>query len=51
MTGDLPAAGADLVLRGGRFGQGHPVVMAVVMVVIIALLFKAEDWFGRDVEG
>ena len=27
------------------------VVMAVVMVVIIALLFKAEDWFGRDVEG
>ena len=27
------------------------VVMAVVMVVIIALLFKAEDWFGKDVEG
>ena len=27
------------------------VVMAIVMVVLIALLFKAEDWFGRDVEG
>ena len=27
------------------------VVMAVVMVVLIALLFKAEDWFGKDVEG
>ena len=27
------------------------VVMAVVMVVIIALLFKVEDWFGKDVEG
>ena len=27
------------------------VVMALVMVVIIALLFKAEDWFGKDVEG
>lgn len=27
------------------------VLMAVVMVVIIALLFKAEDWFGKDVEG
>ncbi len=27
------------------------VVMALVMVVIIALLFKAEDVFGKDVEG
>lgn len=27
------------------------VVMALVMVVLIALLFKAEDWFGKDVEG
>ena len=27
------------------------VVMALVMVIIIALLFKAEDWFGKDVEG
>ncbi len=27
------------------------VIMALVMVVIIALLFKAEDWFGKDVEG
>lgn len=27
------------------------VVMALVMVVIIALLFMAEDWFGKDVEG
>ncbi len=27
------------------------VVMAIVMVLIIALLFKAEDWFGKDVEG
>ena len=27
------------------------VMMAVVMVVIIALLFAAEDWFGKDVEG
>ena len=26
-------------------------LMALVMVVIIALLFKAEDWFGKDVEG
>ena len=27
------------------------VVMAIVMVIIIALLFAAEDWFGKDVEG
>ena len=27
------------------------VIMACVMVVIIALLFKIEDWFGKDVEG
>ena len=27
------------------------VLMALVMVVIIALLFKAEDWVGKDVEG
>lgn len=27
------------------------VVMALVMVVLIALLFAAEDWFGKDVEG
>ena len=27
------------------------VVMAIVMVVLIAILFKAEDWFGKDVEG
>ena len=27
------------------------VIMALVMVVIIALLFRAEDWFGKDVEG
>jgi multiple sugar transport system permease protein len=27
------------------------VLMALVMVVIIAVLFKIEDWFGKDVEG
>ena len=27
------------------------VVMALVMVVLIALLFRVEDWFGKDVEG
>lgn len=27
------------------------VILAVIMVVIIALLFKAEDAFGKDVEG
>ena len=27
------------------------VVMALVMVVLIALLFYAEDKFGKDVEG
>ena len=27
------------------------VVMALVMVVLIALLFRIEDWFGKDVEG
>jgi len=27
------------------------VIMAIVMVVIIALLFAVEDWFGKDVEG
>ena len=26
-------------------------LMAVVMIVLIALLFAAEDWFGKDVEG
>ena len=27
------------------------VVMAIVMVVLIALLFAIENWFGKDVEG
>ena len=27
------------------------VVMAIVMVVLIAFLFRVEDWFGKDVEG
>ena len=27
------------------------VIMAAVMVALIALLFKIEDWFGKDVEG
>lgn len=27
------------------------VLMALVMIVIIALLFAVEDWFGKDVEG
>ena len=27
------------------------VVMAIAMVVLIAVLFKAEDKFGKDVEG
>ena len=27
------------------------VVMALFMVVLIAVLFKVEDWFGKDVEG
>lgn len=27
------------------------VIMALVMVVVIWLLFKVEDWFGKDVEG
>ena len=27
------------------------VLMALVMVVLIILLFKAEDAFGKDVEG
>ena len=27
------------------------VIMALVLVVIIWLLFKVEDWFGKDVEG
>jgi len=27
------------------------VVMAVFMVILIAILFKLEDWFGKDIEG
>ena len=27
------------------------VIMAIVMVVVIWLLFKVEDWFGKDIEG
>ena len=27
------------------------VIMAIAMVVIIAVLFAAENWFGKDVEG
>ena len=27
------------------------IVMALFLVVVIWLLFKAEDWFGRDIEG
>ena len=26
-------------------------VVSYLMVVLIALLFKVEDWFGKDVEG
>ena len=26
-------------------------VMAIVLVFVIWLLFKIEDWFGKDVEG
>ena len=27
------------------------VIMALVMVIVIWLLFKVEDWFGKDIEG
>ena len=27
------------------------VLMAIAMIVLIALLFRVEDWFGKDVEG
>jgi multiple sugar transport system permease protein len=27
------------------------VIMAVAMIILIAVLFKIEDWFGKDVEG
>jgi multiple sugar transport system permease protein len=27
------------------------VLMAIVMIIIIAVLFITENWFGRDVEG
>lgn len=27
------------------------VIMAIAMVIIIAILFAVEDWFGKDVEG
>lgn len=27
------------------------VVMAIAMMILIALLFRVEDWFGKDVEG
>ena len=31
--------------------QAAAVLMAIVMVVLIAFLFWAEDLFGKDVEG
>ena len=27
------------------------VIMAIVMVIVIWLLFKVDDWFGKDLEG
>ena len=26
-------------------------IISILIVVLIALLFKVEDWFGKDVEG
>jgi multiple sugar transport system permease protein len=27
------------------------VIMAIAMIIIILILFMAENWFGKDVEG
>ena len=60
LFGGIPATGAIArtaanIKNGGSSpvaGMVHAaVLLAVVMVALIALLFKAEDIFGKDVEG
>ncbi|NCB52142.1 MAG: sugar ABC transporter permease [Clostridia bacterium] len=60
LTGDYPYEGLYLLqhFMNNTFRSldyqklsAAAVIMAVAMIIIIAILFKVEDWFGKDVEG
>lgn len=60
LTGDYPYEGLYLLqhFMNNTFRSldyqklsAAAVIMAVAMVILIAVLFKIEDWFGKDVEG
>jgi len=61
LTGDYPYTGLYMLqhFMNNMFGKyldyqrlsAAAVLMALAMIVLIALLFAAENWFGKDVEG
>ena len=61
LTGGYPYSGLYMLqhFMNNMFGKNldyqrlsaAAVLLALVMIVLIALLFAAEDWFGKDVEG
>jgi multiple sugar transport system permease protein len=60
LTGDYPYSGLYMLqhFMNNTFRSldyqklsSAAVIMAIVMVIIIAVLFKVEDSFGKDVEG
>ena len=60
LTGDYPYDGLYMMqhFMNNMFNaldnqrlSAAAVIMAIAMVILIALLFAVEDWFGKDVEG
>lgn len=61
LTGGYPYSGLYMLqhFMNNMFGKNldyqrlsaAAVLLALAMIVLIALLFAAEDWFGKDVEG
>ncbi len=61
LTGDYPYTGLYMIqhFMNNMFGKSldyqrlsaAAVLMAIAMVILIAILFAIENWFGKDVEG
>lgn len=61
LTGDYPYTGLYMIqhFMNNMFGKNldyqrlsaAAVLMAIAMVILIAILFAVENWFGKDVEG
>lgn len=61
LTGDYPYTGLYMIqhFMNNMFGNSldyqrlsaAAVLMAIAMVILIAILFAVENWFGKDVEG